>query len=83
VPGGSAAAMASAAAAADKLPLRAAVVATKIPAGIAMLGAQTTINNQLKLVAAMATETVTMTATTKNENKGNGGNGGSLAAVQR
>ncbi len=41
----------------------AATVATKTPAGTAMVGKQPTINNQLKAAAAMATETATMTAT--------------------
>jgi hypothetical protein len=36
------------------LPLHAATVATKTPAGTEMAGAQTTINNQLKAAAAMA-----------------------------
>ena len=36
----------------------------KTPAVTAMVGAQTTINNQLKAVKATATETATMTATT-------------------
>ena len=40
-----------------------------------MVGAQTTINNQLKEVAATATETTTMRATTTNENEGNGSGG--------
>jgi hypothetical protein len=34
-------------------------VGTKTPAGTAMAGAQTTINNQLKVAAAMAIETAT------------------------
>jgi hypothetical protein len=68
---------------ADKLPPRAAAVATKSPAVIAMAGAQTTINNQLKLAAAMATETMTMTAMTKNEKEDDGGGGGSLAAARQ
>jgi hypothetical protein len=42
--------------------IRAAAVVMKTPAATAMVGAQTTINNQLK--SATATETATMTATT-------------------
>ncbi len=48
--------MAAATAVAAKLPPSTAAVATKAPAVTAMAGAQTTINNQLKAVAAMATE---------------------------
>ena len=51
-----------AAAATAVLPPRAAAVAMKTPAVTAMVGAQTTINNQLK--SGTATETATMTATT-------------------
>ena len=40
---------------------RAAAVVTKTPAGTAMAGKQTTINNQLKAAAATATETATVT----------------------
>jgi hypothetical protein len=58
-----AAGMAVAAAATAVLPPRAAAMATKKPMATAMAGAQTTINNQLKAAAAMATETVRMTAT--------------------
>jgi hypothetical protein len=54
--------MAVAAAATAVLPPRAAAVETKTPAATAMVGAQTTMNNQLK--SATATETATMTATT-------------------
>ncbi len=36
------------------------VVVTKTPAAAAMVGAQTTINNQLKAAGAMAMETETM-----------------------
>jgi hypothetical protein len=61
--------MSLAATAANKLPPRATAVATKTPAAIVMAGAQTTINNQLKLAAAMATETAMMTATRKNEKR--------------
>ncbi len=57
-----AAGMAVAAAATAVLPPRAAAVAMKTPATTAMVGAQTTINNQLKSMTA--TETGTMTATT-------------------
>ncbi len=46
------------------LPPRAATVATKTPAAIAMAGALPTINNQLKAVVAMAME---MTTTTTNK----------------
>jgi hypothetical protein len=56
-------------------------VATKTLAATAMAGAQTTINNQLKAVAAKAKETATMTAMTTNENKGNEGGDGSLTAA--
>ncbi len=35
----------------------------RTPAATAMVGAQTTINNQLKAMAATVTETATMTAT--------------------
>jgi len=50
-----------AAAATAMLPPRAAAVAMKTPAVTAIVGAQTTINNQLK--SGMATETATMTVT--------------------
>jgi hypothetical protein len=40
-----------------------AAAAPKTPVATAMAGAQTTINNQLKVSAATATETATMTAT--------------------
>ncbi len=53
---GSAAGVAAAAAAAAKLLPRAAVAEMKTPAATAMVEAQTTINNQLRAVAAMATE---------------------------
>jgi hypothetical protein len=53
--------MAVAAAATAVLPPRAAAVAMKTPAATAMVGAQTTFNNQLKSATAM--ETATMTAT--------------------
>jgi hypothetical protein len=43
------------------LPRRAAMVATKTPAVTAMVGALPTVNNQLKVAAAMATETVMST----------------------
>ncbi len=43
------------------LPLRAATVATKTPAAIAMAEALPTINNQLNAAAAMAMETTTTT----------------------
>ena len=56
--------MAAAAAATAMLPPRAAEVATKTPVATAMAGEQTTINNQPKAVASMATDTETMTATT-------------------
>jgi hypothetical protein len=39
-------------------------VATKTPAATAKAGAQTTINNQLKVAAATATITATMTVMT-------------------
>jgi hypothetical protein len=55
--------MATAAAATAVLQPRAAAVETKTPAGTVMAGKQTTINNQLKAAAAMATEMATMTAT--------------------
>jgi hypothetical protein len=41
--------------------LHAATVVTKIPAATAKMGAQTTINNQLKAAEATATETATTT----------------------
>jgi hypothetical protein len=56
------------------LPLCAAMVATKTPATIAMAGALPTINNQLKVAVAMATEMVTSTTI---ENVSNCGSGGS------
>jgi hypothetical protein len=56
--------MAAAAAATAVLQPRAATVETKTTVGTAMAGKQTTLNNQLKAVAATATETMTMTATT-------------------
>jgi hypothetical protein len=58
--------MAAAAAATAVLQPHAAAVVTKTPVGTAMVGKQTTINNQLKAAAATATETATMamTATT-------------------
>ncbi len=43
------------------LPPRTAMVATKTPAATAMAGALPTINNQLKVAAAMAMETTTTT----------------------
>jgi hypothetical protein len=46
------------------LPPRAATVVTKTPAVTAKAGAQTKINNELKVVAATATITATMTAMT-------------------
>ncbi len=46
------------------LPPCAATVATKTPAATAMAGALPTINNQLRVAAAMAMET-TITATNK------------------
>jgi hypothetical protein len=55
--------MAAAAAATAMLTPRTAAVATKTPAATAMAGAHTTINNQLREAAAMATETVAMKAT--------------------
>ncbi len=55
--------MAAAAAATAVLQPRATAVETKTPVGTAMAGKQITINNQLKAVAATATETATMTAT--------------------
>jgi hypothetical protein len=75
--------MSVAATATNKLPLHAAMVAPKTPVATVMAGAQTTINNQLKLVAAMAMEMATMTATTKNEKEDNNGGDGSLAAARR
>ncbi len=56
--------MAAGAAATAVLPPHAAALATKTLAVTAMTGKQTTINNQLKAVAATATEMATMTATT-------------------
>jgi hypothetical protein len=56
--------MATAAAATAVLPVRTAAVATKTPAATAMVGAHTTINNQLKEAAATATETAMMTVMT-------------------
>jgi hypothetical protein len=56
--------MAAAAATTVVLPLHSTVVATKTPATTAMVGAQSTTNNQLKVAEAMATETGTMTVTT-------------------
>jgi hypothetical protein len=56
--------MAAAASATAVLQPRAAAVVTKTPAGTAMAGKQTTINNQLNAAAATATETARMTATT-------------------
>ena len=53
--------IAKAAAATNVLPLHATAVAMKTRAVTAMAGAQTTINNQLKAVTAIATETATMT----------------------
>ncbi len=50
------------------LPLHAPTVAMKTPVATAMVRAQTTINNQLKAMAAMATETAT-TTTIKNNNQ--------------
>jgi hypothetical protein len=61
---GHAAAVAAATAAAAKLFPHDAGVATKTPAVTAMAGAQTTITNQLKAVAARAMEMATMRATT-------------------
>ncbi len=55
--------MAAAAAATAVLQPRATAVVNKTPVGTTMAGKQTTINNQLKAVAATATETATMTAT--------------------
>jgi hypothetical protein len=43
------------------LPLRTATVATMTPVATAMAGALPTINNQLKVAAAMAMETTTTT----------------------
>ncbi len=54
--------MAVAAATTAMLPPGAATVATKAPAATAMAGEQTTINNQLKAAASMATEAAKMTA---------------------
>ncbi len=59
-----AAGMAVTAASIAMLPPGAAPLATKTPAATAMAGAQTTINNRLKAVAATATETAAMTAMT-------------------
>ncbi len=57
--------------------MAAAAVATKTPVETAMAGGKTTINNQLKVAAAMATETVMMKATaTTMKMKGNGGGSG-------
>jgi hypothetical protein len=56
--------IAAAATATTVLQPRAAKVATKTLAVTAMAGKQTTINNQLKAAAAIATEMATMTATT-------------------
>ncbi len=77
-----------------KLLPRAAAVVMKTPAATAMAGAQTTIKNKQKLLAAMATEMATMTATMTNEKKmtaavvaawqqrsGNGGGSTALAAA--
>ncbi len=79
--------VAAAAAATAKLLPCTAGVATKTPAVTVMAGAQTTITNQLKVVAARAMEMATMRATKINENKGKGGgsgrSGGSLAAARR
>ncbi len=46
------------------LPPCAATVATKTPVATAMVGAQATINNQLKVVMATATDVAMMTVTT-------------------
>ncbi len=54
------------AAATAVLPPRAAAVATKTLVATAMAGEQTTINNQLKAVAATVTETATMRSIRKN-----------------
>jgi hypothetical protein len=51
----------SSSAAGAALPPRAVTVATKTMATIAMAGAQTTINNQLKVAASLATEMATRT----------------------
>jgi hypothetical protein len=64
-----AAGIAAAAANTAVLRPRAAAVATKTLAATAMMGKQTSINNQLKAVVATAAETVTMTATTMTKSK--------------
>jgi hypothetical protein len=89
--------MAVAAAATAVLPPRATAVEIKTPVATAMVGAQTTINNQLKLVTAMETAKTTATtmrmetkamvaAVAAQRQRGNGGQlgggGGSLARVQ-
>ncbi len=56
--------IAVAASATALLPPRTAAVATKTPAATALAGVQTTINNQLKVAAALAMKTAMMTATT-------------------
>jgi hypothetical protein len=57
--------MDEAAAATAVLPPRAAAVVMKTLAVTTMVGAQTTINNQIKAATEMATEMAKMTATTK------------------
>ncbi len=56
--------MAVAAALPSPLPPCTAMVATKTPAATAMVGAQTTKNNQLKAAVAMVTEIAMITAMT-------------------
>ena len=55
--------MAVATAATAVLPPRAVAVAMKTPVVTAMVGAQTTINNQIKAATTMAMEMATVTAT--------------------
>ena len=55
--------MAAAAATTTALPPRATAVAMMTPTATAMVGAETTINNQLKAVTETVTETATITAT--------------------
>ncbi len=79
--------MAEAAAATAVLPPRAATVVMKTLAVTAMVGAQTTINNQIKEAMETATEMAKMTATTNKGNGGGnscgGGSGGGSAAAAR
>ena len=72
--------MAEAAAATAVLPLRVAGMVMKTLAVTAMVGAQTTINNQIKAVTETATE---MAKWQQQQNKGNSGGGGGRAAAAR